>query len=108
MSKALGYITQSADGNFEGVLAMGINERIRVVANDAKTPKSLEPDYRIFGETVGEIGAGWNRTGQTSGKPFISLTFEHPNISARKIYANLGRVKSAKDKTFAMVWNPRS
>ena len=108
MSKAIGYITQTDNGNFEGTLAMGVNERISVIANEAKKPNSLEPDYRIFGERLNEVGAGWNRTGQASGKAYISLTFEHPNISDRKLYANLGRVKGSKDKKFAMIWNPRS
>lgn len=108
MSKAIGYITQTDNGNFEGHLAMGVNERIRVVANESKTPNSLEPDYRIFGESLAEVGAGWNRTGETSGKDYISLTFEHPNISDRRVYANLGRVKGAKRKKFAMIWNPRT
>ena len=107
MSKAIGYITQTDNGNFEGMLAMGVNERIKVIANESKTPKSQEPDFRIFGERLAEVGAGWNRTGETSGKAYISLTFEHPNISDRKVYANLGRVKDTKEKKFAMVWNPR-
>lgn len=105
MSKAIGYITQTDNGNFEGILAMGVNERIKVVANESKKPNSLEPDYRIFGERLAEVGAGWNRVGQTSGKEYISLTFEHPNISSNRVYANLGRVKGTKSKKFAMVWN---
>lgn len=107
MSKAIGYITQTKNGNFEGILAMGVNERIKVIPNESKTPNSLEPDYRIFGDHLAEIGAGWKRTGQTSGKEYISLTFEHPNISDRRVYANLGRVKGTKEKKFAMVWNAR-
>jgi len=86
---------------------MGVNERIKVVANESKTPNSMEPDFRIFGERLAEVGAGWHRTGETSGKKYISLTFEHPNISDRKVYANLGRVKGEKEKRFAMIWNPR-
>jgi len=57
---------------------------------------------------MGEVGAAWNMTGETSGKKYISTTFEHPNISARKVYANLGQRKGAKDKSFALIWNPRS
>jgi len=107
MSKAIGYITQIDTKNFEGILSMGVNERIKVVANESKTPNSMEPDFRIFGERLAEVGAGWHRTGETSGKKYISLTFEHPNISDRKVYANLGRVKGEKEKRFAMIWNPR-
>jgi len=57
---------------------------------------------------LAEVGAGWNRVGETSGKAYISRTFEYHNISDRKVYANLGRVKGTKEKKFAMVWNART
>lgn len=47
-------------------------------------------------------------TGETSGKIYISCGFEHPNISARKVYANLDPRKGAKDKNYPLIWNPRS
>ncbi len=107
MSKSIGYITPTDNGNFEGNLAMGINDTIRVLKNEAKTPKSNEPDFRIFGNINGEIGAGWNKIGKTSGKPFISISLEHPNISDKVVYASTGPVKGSKEKALAMVWNPR-
>lgn len=108
MSKSIGNVKQLEDGSYEGLLAMGVNERIRLVANDDKSPKSQAPDFVIFGDTMGEVGAAWTMTGETSGKTYISTTFEHPNISARKVYANLGQRKGAKDKSYALIWNPRS
>ena len=106
MSKSLGIITPTDDGNFEGFLSMGVRDNVRVLKNMARTPKSKEPDYRIIGDKLGECGAGWNKIGQTSGKPFISITLEHPNISDRKVYASTGLVKGSKDKSLAMIWNP--
>lgn len=108
MSKSIGNVKLLEDGNYEGILAMGVNERIRMVQNESRKPKSQEPDFIIFGDTMGEVGAAWNMTGETSGKKYISTTFEHPNISARKVYANLGQRKGAKDKSHALIWNPRS
>ncbi len=108
MSKSIGNVKLLEDGNYEGLLAMGVNERIRLVQNESRDPKSQEPDFVIFGDTMGELGAAWNMTGEVSGKTYISTTFEHPNISARKVYANLGQRKHAKDKTYALIWNPRS
>ena len=108
MSKSIGNVKLLEDGNYEVILAMGVNERIRMVQNDSRKAKSQEPDFIIFGDTMGEVGAAWNMTGETSGKKYISTTFEHPNISARKVYANLGQRKGAKDKTHALIWNPRS
>jgi uncharacterized protein (DUF736 family) len=108
MSRSLGIITPTEDGNFEGFLSMGVRDNVRVLKNSVKTPKSKEPDYRIIGDKLGECGAGWNKVGQTSGKPFISITLEHPNISDRKVYASTGMVKGAKDKSLAMIWNPEN
>jgi len=108
MSKSIGNVKLLEDGNYEGLLAMGVNERIRLVANEAKGPKSQEPDFVIFGDTMGEVGAAWNMASETTGKEYRPASFEHPNISARKVYANLGRRKDAKDKNYALIWNPRS
>jgi len=104
----LGIITPTEEGNFEGFLSMGVRDNVRVLKNTVKTPKSKEPDYRIIGDKLGECGAGWNKVGQTSGKPFISITLEHPNISDRKVYASTGLVKGSKDKSLAMIWNPEN
>ena len=46
------------------------------------------PDYCAFGKCLGDGGADWERTIQTSGKN-LSLAFEHPNISGRKDYETL-------------------
>ena len=55
---------------------MGVRDNVRVLKNTVKTPKSKEPDFRIIGYKLGECGAGWNKIGKTSGKPFISITLE--------------------------------
>ncbi len=81
----IGYIMQINHGNFAGFLMMGALDRLKDFSNFAKTPKSHAPDPRAFGKCLGDGGAGWERTIQTSGKN-LSLTFEHPNISGRKDY----------------------
>jgi len=48
---------------------LDIYERIKVIANESKTPKSQEPDFRIFGERLAEVGAGWNRSETSSRRP---------------------------------------
>ena len=105
---SLGIIAQT-EGVFDGFLAMGwARDNVRVLKNTVKTPKSKEPDFRIIGDKLGECGAGWNKIGKTSGKPFISITLEHPNISDRKVYASTGLIKGSKDKSLAMIWNPEN
>jgi len=47
---------------------------------DFRKAKSQELDGNLFRDAMGEVGAAWNMTGETSGKKYISATFEHPNI----------------------------
>ena len=109
MAQALGYVSQSKDGNFEGTLGLissgGNKSRISIVANDNKT-KDKQPDFRVFTSDGAEVGGGWNRVGKTSGKPYISLTLAHPMIGPRKVYANLGRANGKPKGDFAILWNP--
>ena len=54
-----------------------------------------------------EIGAGWQRTGETSGKDYVSLSFAAPEFGPRRIYANLGRAAGQdNDNTCVLIWNP--
>ena len=39
-----------------------------------------------------EIGAGWLRTGQISGKEYVALSIAAPELGPKTLYANLGRV----------------
>ncbi len=105
MAQALGYVSQSKDGNFEGTLALGLNSRISIVPNNNKTAEK-QPDFRVFAKAGGEIGGGWSRVGKASGKPYISLTLAHPMIGPRKVYANLGRANGKPKGEFAILWNP--
>ena len=54
MSKSLGIITPTDDGNFEGFLSVGVRDNVRVLKNTLKTPQSNEPDYRIIGSRLEE------------------------------------------------------
>ena len=105
MAQALGIVTKSENGNFEGVLSMGLNSRIRIIANDAKA-KEAQPDFRVYSAQFGEIGGGWNRIGKASGRPYLALTLAHPMIGPRKVYANLGQASDSED-AFAILWNPQ-
>jgi uncharacterized protein (DUF736 family) len=106
MAQAVGYVTRSENGNFEGVLSMGLNSRIRIVSNDTKD-KEAQPDFRIFSAQLGEIGGGWSRVGKTSNKPYLSLTLAHPMIGPRKVYANLGPASEGSEDEFTILWNPQ-
>jgi uncharacterized protein (DUF736 family) len=54
-----------------------------------------------------EIGAGWIRRGENSGKDYVSLSLAAPEFGPRKLYANLGRAAGQDDDSvFALIWNP--
>jgi uncharacterized protein (DUF736 family) len=75
------------------------------VPNTAKSADS-QPDFRVVTQGV-EIGAGWLRTGEVSGKEYVSLSLAAPEFGSRKLYVNLGRAAGQDDTdVFALIWNP--
>ena len=103
---AIGYVTQNAEtGSYKGALkTLTISTGIEILPNRDKS-KDEQPDYRVFTDERTEIGAGWNRVGKQSGKPYLSLTFAAPELG-RKIFANLGPAAGVDDpSTFAIIWN---
>ena len=108
MAQALGYVTKTETGGYEGTLAMvSLKTRIRILPNRAKE-NDAQPDFRVYTEDRVEIGGGWHRVGRTRGNAFVSLTFSAPELGPNKIYANLGRAAGQDDPTvMAILWNPR-
>ena len=54
-----------------------------------------------------EIGAGWTRKGETSGKDYVSLSISAPEFGPKKLYANLGKAAGSEDEDlYALIWNP--
>lgn len=105
MGRAIGYVTQIKDGNYKGILTMGINEKIKIVPHESRTADSREPNYIVFGETMGEIGAAWDRTGKESGNEYVSVRLADPRICRHNIFANLGHAAEGEDNEYAMIWN---
>ena len=65
-----------------------------------------QPDYRVSAGGV-EVGAGWVRRGEMSGKDYVSLSLAAPEFGPRRLYANLGRAAGQDDEdAFAIIWNP--
>ncbi len=103
---AIGYVTKQQNGGFKGQLkTLSIRADIDIVPNTAKAHET-QPDFRVLTKGL-EIGAGWTRTGETSGKEYVSLSLAAPEFGPRKLYANLGRAAGQDDDdTFAVIWNP--
>ena len=102
---AIGYVTRK-DGGFSGSLkTLSIRANVEIVPNTSKS-SDTQPDYRVLSDGV-EIGAGWDKTGGTSGRDYVSLSLAAPEFGPRKLYANLGRAAGQDDDdAFAVIWNP--
>jgi len=107
MAQALGYVTKTQTGGYEGALAtISLNASIRIEPNPEKTGEA-QPDYRVYAGNA-EIGGGWNRVGKRSGNPYVSLTLSAPELGPNRVYANLGRAYGEdEDGRMAILWNPR-
>ncbi|WP_176591866.1 DUF736 domain-containing protein [Sphingobium sp. EM0848] len=102
---AIGYVTRNGNG-FKGQLrTLSIRTDVEIIPNNRKNGNS-QPDYRVMASGV-EIGAGWIRISETSGKDYVSLSLAAPEFGPRRLYANLGRAAGQDDDdAFAIIWNP--
>lgn len=102
---AIGYVTREGNG-FKGQLkTLSIRTEIEIIPNTRKSGDT-QPDYRVSAGGV-EVGAGWVRRGEMSGKDYVSLSLAAPEFGPRRLYANLGRAAGQDDDdAFAIIWNP--
>jgi uncharacterized protein (DUF736 family) len=103
----IGHVTRRKDGSYEGELkTMTIRAELLVTPIKGKKSSDSAPDFRVTSNGV-EIGAGWIRTGQASGKEYVSLSLSAPELGPKPLYANLGRMAGQDDDdVFALIWNP--
>jgi uncharacterized protein (DUF736 family) len=103
----IGQVQRKADGSFAGTLAtLTITTPITIVPIKNKKSEAA-PDYRVMAGRV-ELGAGWTKTAESSGKQYVSLSLATPEFGTKKVYANLGRASDQDDdEVFALIWNPR-
>jgi uncharacterized protein (DUF736 family) len=102
----IGLVTKKNNGSFEGHLrTLSINAPITI---QPVTPiNNTSPAYRIVSNGA-EVGAGWIKKAKASGEPYVSLTFEAPELPS-KIYANLGQAAGQDDEdVFAIIWNRKA
>ena len=102
---AIGHVTRTLNGGFKGqIKTLTIRADIDIVANDDKSSDS-QPDFRVLSEGA-EVGAGWSRSSETSGRDYVSLSLAAPEFGPRRLYANLGRAAGGDEDSFAVIWNP--
>ena len=103
----IGSVTKREDGRYEGELkTLSVRAEIQIVPVGDKC-SAAQPDYRVLSQGI-EIGAGWIRTGQISGKEYVALSIAAPELGSRTLYANLGRAAGQSDPgVYALIWNPQ-
>jgi uncharacterized protein (DUF736 family) len=103
---AIGYVRKENDGRYSGsIKTISIRADVEIIPNLSKTAEA-QPDFRVLTQGI-EIGAGWTKKGETSGKEYVSLALAAPEFGPRKLYANLGRAAGQDDENvFALIWNP--
>jgi uncharacterized protein (DUF736 family) len=102
---AIGHVSRTGEG-FKGQLrTLSLRTEVVIVPNTGKT-SDAQPDYRVTAGGV-EVGAGWVRRGEISGRDYVSLSLAAPEFGPRRLYANLGRAAGQDDDdAFAIIWNP--
>jgi uncharacterized protein (DUF736 family) len=103
----IGSVTKRDDGRYEGELkTLSVRAEITIVPVGEKASPN-QPDFRVMSQNI-EVGAGWIRTGQISGKEYVSLSISVPELGSKTLYANLGRAAGQTDPdVYALIWNPQ-
>ena len=87
---SIGQVTANSNGGFKGqIRTLSIRAEIEIVPNEQKAHDN-QPDYRVMSNGI-EVGAGWNRRSETTGRDYVSLSLAAPEFGQRRLYANLGR-----------------
>lgn len=109
MALSLGTVTRRDTGGFEGNFTMMTGAtRISILPNEEKETEK-HPDFRVYANGGGEIGAGWVRTAKGSGNLYVSLTFAHPAIGPSRVFANLTPAHDGEDENkLAILWSPKN
>jgi uncharacterized protein (DUF736 family) len=102
---SIGHVTANKSGGFKGQLkTLSLTADIEIVPNEHKAHDN-QPDYRVLSGSI-EVGAGWNRRSETTGRDYVSLSLAAPEFGPRRLYANLGRAAGGDEDSFALIWNP--
>lgn len=104
MATTIATLTEKGD-TFEGMLqTLALSVPIALIPNAGKTA-DMEPDYRVVSRKNGfELGAGWKRTGKTSGEEYISVSLAAPEIG--KIFGNVAPAPGGDPAKKVILWNP--
>ena len=103
----LGKVFKQKDGSYSGevkTLTMQRPVPIAIKPITGKKESDKHPDFAVHAGSS-EVGAGWNKKNRETGAPYVSLTLEAPEFSAKKLYCNLGKTPGGKENEFSVIWN---
>ncbi|HVI05082.1 MAG TPA: DUF736 family protein [Sphingomicrobium sp.] len=101
----IGHVIRTSNGGFKGQLkSLSIKTDILIHPNDHKT-SDAQPHFCVLAGDI-EIGAGWIRRSQVSGRDYVSISLAAPEFGPRRIYANLARAAGGGEDSFVLIWNP--
>ena len=101
----IGSVTWRPDGRYEGEMKTLSDRADIALVPVGEKASPAQPDYRVNSQGI-EIGAGWIRTGQISGKEYVALSIAAPELGQKTLYANLGWAAGQTDSdVFALIWN---
>jgi uncharacterized protein (DUF736 family) len=91
------------DGKYTGkIQTLGLNANVIFLPNTSTGPDA--PAFRAFSGKL-ELGAGWEKTSESSGRQYLSVRLDEPSFPA-PIFASL---IAQEDDTYALLWSrPRS
>ena len=93
-------LAPASDGSLQGTLrTLSRSVKIKAVPVDSTNEKA--PALRFFAGAV-ELGAGWLKTAEASGRPYHQVRLDDPSFAA-PIFCNLIQTDGAD--TFDLIWS---
>jgi uncharacterized protein (DUF736 family) len=100
----IGAFTRNEDGSFTGAIRT-LNINVAATFEPVDKPSGRSPHYRITAHGPGfsgvELGAGWRKTGKTSGADFVSVKLDDPAFPA-PVYASLVEGEAGEHR---LIWS---
>ena len=96
------FVRDSKSGVFTGSVRTlaSVVEHVEIVPVTKRSEAG--PDFRVYGPTGSDFGAGWNRIARDGGKPYISLVLRDPSFNnGQPLYPILAQ---GEGNQFVMAW----
>jgi uncharacterized protein (DUF736 family) len=92
--------TPAKDGSLQGTIkTLTLNAKVKAVRIESANEKA--PALRFFAGPV-ELGAGWLKTAETSGRPYHQCRLDDPSFPAPML-CNL--IRNDDTGTFDLIWS---